>query len=278
MNLARLDGIAEGDACLGPLGGGGHAPQVDAAVVAGRCQGSPVVAEGQGRDPRGVIGQDRFLPGDVDGGVPELDGFIGGARGQRLAVGRVSDGLDGLFVGLHQHGVLGRLDGGVEDADLVVEAGDGDGLAVGIEGNAVDVGGARGSGETGLQGLLAAGHVIKGQRAISTANGQHLAVLAEGHAGGVAERYQLEQAHVAGPPDPDIEASPTGDHTAIGAEGDAGDGGSVPAAMLAQDGHQVLGLPGELLHLGDLLGVKAIESGRQLPEEVAGALGDRSAG
>ena len=65
---------------------------------------------------------------------------------------------------------------------------------------------------------------------------------------------------------------------AVGAEGDAGDGGSVPAAMLAQDGHQVLGLPGELLHLGDLLGVKAIESRRQLPEEVAGALRDRSAG
>ena len=73
-------------------------PELDGIVVAARCQGASVGAEGYGID---FI--DMALQGAQElprGRVPELDGIVAAARGESASVGAEGHGADAIVVAL----------------------------------------------------------------------------------------------------------------------------------------------------------------------------------
>src|SRR5205807_105156 len=60
-------------------------------------------------------------------------------------------------------------------------------------------------------------------------------------------------------PDADVVVAAAGDDAAVIGDGDAGDLPTVPAAMLAKQAHEFLGLPGELLDGGNVLGIEPVQ-------------------
>jgi hypothetical protein len=69
-----------------------------------------------------------------------------------------------------------------------------------------------------------------------------------------------------------------GHQLAVGAVGDAGDGGAVPAAVLAEDADEFLGLPVEALQGRDVRRAEGVQGRGEPGEQGGGAGGGRGAG